>query len=795
MRKELSIFLVLLALSLSAFAQQLKTYSGNRDFFYGGCSGNSMDLRETYTYYIDKDGNYVKSGNYSAKGTKSKMGGDVTVTYNLTATFKDGKLNGPLSLKYSALGYCMYSYGYGERLYCNEEYILSANFKDGEIDGKWSFSERDGNTSYASYSSPKIYKTTFTCKNGFFVGDFDFNYDPMNNRPQAKGKFDNNGNLISLKIMNCEYVLDTTGLVLSRICRDERNNTISSHKSNDTLLAEYNEQKQSSLLNFIKKKGYYLEEEWVDNKSITKTEFSAAHLLNYIWENCRLFDFVGNYSCHEGTNLYLDGPYATHYVKYKKQEVAPLTDSLWSIIESNLKYKMATNYDVNRNEDSYDNYVIKDIVSYYFLEKQGVKFFNGTILRYMDDSIFEQCKNKLIEDWKYVKDSIQNEKRKVIFDCVETEVKKCLDEIKSWPRDGFEQEYEKYEMSGSGYSQSYNRPIGLKLEVYYKKIWHKGKTIWEQIVTNPVSGIGSKKISIDDVLGKFKKFHKIDGYKIDSMYLSDDGRTCFCDIIVCKYGYGSYDAYKTQAQYARNGSDCNLCWGESFEKNEKIETISDTSYNLDRKISSLCIKRSKNLKSDLTYKTYKSEKNPPSSNEDINVWNNYFKMLISIQKDYITFIELGTEINSQSEKVVSLCGKDVADVAKAYQGASKTWSFDVTEKGKIKEEVKRMEGYLATQDSCISFIELRKNIISNNQKLATFSKTAKNIYGAYTSYFKGADLAWTADNTCTAKLRNVIEVQNQFLKVMSSSKVSELDEQVKKMKDKSFENIKKQIFD
>ena len=792
MKKTLSILLVLLMLCSNAFTQQLKTYSGTRNFFYGGCKGSSMDLHETYTYYIDKDGSYIKSGNYSIKGTKSKMGGDVTVTYNLTATFKDGKLNGPLILKYSALGYCMYSYEYREKLYSNEEYTLSANFKNGKIDGKWSFSERDGNPTYSSYSSPTIYKTTFTCNNGLFVGDFDFDYDPMNKRPHTKGKFDENGNIVSLTIYNNEYTLDTTGMILSYINRNSQNIVTSKYQYDDVLGKEYEEQKQSSLIDFIKQKGYYINEKKEENQMISRSnEFSTAHLLSYIFRNCRIFDFIDADLSHKGSTE----TYLTHYCNYNKQNAEPLTDSAYSgIIENEVKNYMLNYYGAFSRMD--DNTVIANVEKEYISEIQNVKFFTHRKKWYMDDSTFAQFEDKLLADWKFVKDSVIRSKQQKIFASVEKDVKKCLDEIKLWPRDGYEKEYEIYEMSGSGYSQSYKREKGIKLELHYPVNENDRWRCYQD-------ALGYREVSIIDLMIKFQKFHKVMDYEIDSIHLSDKWDTCYVDINI--YTESSpYKCHRTQAIYNMNSGK--LLWKESYNKAEKVITICDTSKSLSDEMNSLYRTKYDNsgkkiniykiLKSDQTYNAYESELSEPSPlEEDINVWNDYFRKLIPIQKDYIAFIKLSQEIRLQSAKIDSLRKSEVADVVKSYDGVSPTWSLEVSEKGKIKDEIKRLEGYTTIQDSCLAFIELRKSISQNNAEISQNAKTAKTIVGAFDKYIKGTDLSWSQDMSRNNALREILETQTKLISVLKKDNIAEIENGLKKQKDKSWDAVKKQIFD
>ena len=136
------------------------------------------------------------------------------------------------------------------------------------------------------------------------------------------------------------------------------------------------------------------------------------------------------------------------------------------------------------------------------------------------------------------------------------------------------------------------------------------------------------------------------------------------------------------------------------------------------------------------------------------------------------------------------CGKDYADVVKAYSSYSK--GYNVAISSDTNESYKRLNELMAVQDNCANFIDLRKVITENNDKLLN-NKSAKNIVKVYSTFMKSADLAWTSDSNCCDKLQKVIDIQKQFLTAVSSSNVAELDEKIKKLKDKSVENVLKEL--
>ena len=76
---------------------------------------------------------------------------------------------------------------------------------------------------------------------------------------------------------------------------------------------------------------------------------------------------------------------------------------------------------------------------------------------------------------------------------------------------------------------------------------------------------------------------------------------------------------------------------------------------------------------------------------------------------------------------------------------------------------------------------------NNDSKILAKSKEYKNIVSAYSKYKK------TAETTTNAKLKAFIANQEKILKAINSSNAVELDNKVKKLKDKSIENVLKEI--
>ena len=74
----------------------------------------------------------------------------------------------------------------------------------------------------------------------------------------------------------------------------------------------------------------------------------------------------------------------------------------------------------------------------------------------------------------------------------------------------------------------------------------------------------------------------------------------------------------------------------------------------------------------------------------------------------------------------------------------------------------------------------------NNSNILVKSKECKNIVSSYSKYMKTAE-------TTTANLKTIIANQEKILKAINSSNAVELDNKVKKLKDKSIESVIKEI--
>lgn len=418
------------------------------------------------------------------------------------------------------------------------------------------------------------------------------------------------------------------------------------------------------------------------------------------------------------------------------------------------------------------------------------KSINDTV-RYFDDSQSALFKESVYQEWDKIIENKRKKKEKElqrakdeIANKAKTKTTKIIDEVASWPMDAYKEDY------------VYQGRSFTNLHSYYNIGTSGGQGNIDIFDFFPQGG------RINFVMKKFEKFHKVDSYSFDNIYVTDNLDTCWVYLLINKKNekLEGYQTYKSEALFLSSNSGIlyadgkyivNIDIDKSFEKLERIPNLWDT-------VNAL-IDTSKNLKKELqsyqklfksVYKSYADAYKYfiDGDKEDPKNQYEYWQNNIAIQKGYLRFIGLVKQLDEISEKI-ALNAKDESDIVKFYQNVQKTWSMDVN--GKIEDEVKRLEGVRTIQDSCLKFIELRKTITQNNTKIADYAKTAPTIVKAYNTHMKSADLTWNQESRRNQAIREIIQMQNELISAFSKPNISEIDKTVKKSKAKSWEDVKK----
>ena len=291
------------------------------------------------------------------------------------------------------------------------------------------------------------------------------------------------------------------------------------------------------------------------------------------------------------------------------------------------------------------------------------------------------------------------------------------------------------------------------------------------------------------------QFRSIVNYKINNAEVSESLQDCevYLTVGVGEKGKNEYVSYKTNMTLNYVGQEWIIDSKNSFVIKERVNNIWDSIANLKEKSMEIDQQLLSNKEYSTIIKSYKNE-NITYKNKENNPQKlfKYYTNALEIQKEYFKFIDLVKQINEVSNNII-LTAKDENDIVKDYQNVSKTWNLNVT--GKIADEVGRLKNsnYRNIQDSCLTFIELRKTITQNNTKIAGFSKSAPTIVKAYNTYMKGVDLAWNPELGRNQTVREIINTQDALLKALSQPNISDIDKTVKKSKAKNWEDVRKNI--
>lgn len=172
-------FLSLCSAEISAQRQQVTE-------FYRPPLDVPMEGKITYSYIVGKDGDNIKDGPLSIKASINNFQRYVQLqkmtingNYNLTANYKNGDMNGALSLNSRT------TYTHGSRSQV-ESFTLNGNFKDGIPNGNF----------VANYVTTVEAKMNVNYNNGKLVGSYMVDYSTaLVDREAIKGTLTQNGEL------------------------------------------------------------------------------------------------------------------------------------------------------------------------------------------------------------------------------------------------------------------------------------------------------------------------------------------------------------------------------------------------------------------------------------------------------------------------------------------------------------------------------------------------------------------------------------------------------------------------
>lgn len=182
MRTSVLYFLVFLSLCSAEISAQRQQVTE----FYRPPLDIPMEGKITYSYIVGKDGDNIKDGPLSIKASINNFERYVQLqkmtingNYNLTANYKNGNMNGALSLNSRT------TYTHGSRSQV-ESFTLNGNFKDGIPNGNF----------VANYVTTVEAKMNVNYNNGKLVGPYMVDYSTaLVDREAIKGTLTQNGEL------------------------------------------------------------------------------------------------------------------------------------------------------------------------------------------------------------------------------------------------------------------------------------------------------------------------------------------------------------------------------------------------------------------------------------------------------------------------------------------------------------------------------------------------------------------------------------------------------------------------
>ena len=726
----------LLICSPLSYGQQVKTYVNKNYETSCGVPGTL-----NYSYYEGSNGDYVKHGKYSinASETRPKYWSSTlkeyvtgSTKYSAVANFKDGWLDGTLTITVTNTETTASKKG-------TSISSLTANFKDGMPHGAWTMTR--------TTDGKKTYSISANFSNGVLVGSFVLN-------DYLKGQFDNDGFYTGKWIgkngrSENEYNF-INGVYVSLYERKD-GKVIWSSPENEEEKELYKKYAEGQITrDELEEYGYSV---GITSANLLGTE--GPELMNtilYEGNDCFGLSAIGG-------DKTLDRKRSEHRVMGKYIRITK---------ERDVKVFKAGEF------DRYAKRIENRLKNELFEEKETISsakvLWEGYRVSQEQKDLLTNMYNQYVQEWRPTKLQRIEEEKRLAEEAQQKEIEKAFRDFTSIALDKIVSV-----SSNKADMKIFGADIAIATDYDKDRIW---------------DALFSSNSSLKEKLGKqLKDFCPVASYTIDSMDVAN--RTVYCTLE--KYNKKDGSQY-WQTQIVLNSEKIDLDKSFIFSKAVRVRGDWDEIRDLQQ-----LIENNKNKINEQAGKDYSDvAKSYNAKHKDYNLKvSDNLKETISrlndftkIQQGYMKFIDLRGDVAKKQSQIVEKCGKEYADVIKSYSSFMK--EYDVAISSDITESYKRLNDLMIVQDTCLSFIDLRKDITENDNKLLN-NKTAKNIVKVYSTYMKSADLAWTSNSNSCDKLRNVIDIQKQFLTAITAYNAADLDRKIKKLKDKSVENVLKEL--
>ena len=755
---------ILVVLGATVYGQQrnIKTETDSKwQMWYGG----GPRIIKTYSFYYNDNDDKVLHGSYTEK---AEYGGGNEMSYSFTATYKDGKLDGLVKLKFYELKSGLWNYV--DYIYLD----LSANFSNGIPCGTWKLSKDGWTNKKTAMKKPplnakktevtfvdgKIAKyvsgnewVTFNngevanyeledkgvkIKDGYALEFLRKNGDHSPLSEEQKQLIDNfeSGKITKEELIRKGYVLEEKEFTFDGMAYISRS-VCDGWTSHNADLSHG----VSSYMGYANLKYFILKKIQTEEATLEQC-LKYCNNATYDDAKIKLYNSLMENSCFYKTQGYGKDEVMCCYVLSERVK-AELTDAVSDIFLP--KYNEATSLmNKSKDENSLDAVCI-----YYDAATKYEK-----ILYWRDSKQkYEYCKQKLAE----------------ILDAIsETEYNKAKEMLNE------KNTYKIYNMADlATYKQIYKF-------LYILDDYKDSKSLLK-VCDERISDISEQLYNYaDDIIKKVKDAAATKS-ALDSIDMAIYIFKTFYD-----ESYGVQELHVYNMNMENKLKECQRCKNNILNEFKIIESLNDI---LDKEMKEIVevTKYQKPGKVVFMYKApTKFYDNFDYSGFNINndQYQTYYqaKVLEEYLSKYCPMLGyriLEINKNKKGKYYIVSCEFDQIINIKNNEYETYKGTFKITYEGKI------------IANTIFSSIKKVLNdwdkLKDNDRKILTKSKECKNIVSAYSKYKK------TAETTTNAKLKAIIANQEKILKAINSSNAVELDNKVKQLKDKSIENVIKTI--
>lgn len=730
---------VVLIFFLSVFwnisAQSLHTHTDN--YVIQVWPDVYINCKESYTYYVDEKGNYVRHGKYTQTGTKPAERdyyiGGLSCKYSFSANYKNGELDGMMTSNLSIKGrYKSMNWNLSES--------FSGSFKAGEKHGELKYNLID-------YAEDGHYenKAIINYKNGKVDGDFYIYTKDHLHRDRGGTTFKGravNG-LCDGKVVHgsSEYLFDT-GVLLSEIQRDNYGKVISSKQYTTVKLTD---QMRADLRNnasdkvkashgFKSSKRQY---EWLSwdfyekiNRILSRygwADFEGVFLPPFETVDITIFPIMSDWELKDfERQLYLDyRPVFATFQNFDTISKSIINNDTISLVDDSLVNELF-------GEQLQSYYKSATIVNFIQKELEVRRKISGDIALSVDqESQIE--KSVQIFEVKEIKDHLIKEREKRIIKQTHSQFQQDIMWLNS------------------------------------KTVEDDSKALWIPVLTEKTLKYDSAKVEKDCcvLFCTILRKNNIVGWEPwECVYT-----------LTPPYTYTSDEKASTRFNFLKRLSSE---WDEVRSMRDSIigleKIIEDNARTLDRE----------DIISFYKAEGFDIEKQYP----DVGSYLQYYNNIVHKQEEYLRFITLVSLIQTQS-KQISAEAKDFRDIQDSYDAFCSSMNLKI--EGNLSECIKRLYEYCSIQQNCLRFIELRGIVSQNDIKIREQGTPAKTFFKSYIAYIDSANLKWTSELMSNPNLKNVITMQKKAILILDSANIKEIEKTARKQKDKSFENMIQQI--